>query len=226
MSVAATLTVPTAPIRYEATGETPVADQAGSIELAGTRRRYGRNEEIFAEGEEADFVFKILSGTVRLYRVLADGRRQITAFHFAGDVVGLEPGKLRRMSAETVSDCEIVATPRQTMFHHAEQNNAYARQLWSNAVFELAEAQDHLLLLGRQTATERVVSFLADMAKRQGSRNAVNLAMSRQDIADYLGLTIETVSRTITQLAERGALEIATSRQITLRNGAMRLLDS
>ena len=198
----------------------------GAVEFAGARRRYRRNEEIFGEGDEADYVYRILSGTVRLYRVLSDGRRQIAAFQFAGDTFGIEPTDFRHLSAETVTECEIVATPRQTMFRYAERDGNFARQLWAHAVSDLAEAHDHMLLLGRQTAAEKVVSFLVEMAKRQGSGNVVNLAMSRQDMADYLGLTIETVSRTLTHLEERGVLEVTTSRRIVLYGGAARMLDS
>jgi CRP/FNR family nitrogen fixation transcriptional regulator len=172
-----------------------------SAEPTGARSRYSRNEEIFGEGDPAEFVYRVASGTVRLYRLLSDGRRQISGFCFVGDTFGLTAGEDHWQSAEAVTDCEIVATPRQAIFRQAEQNASFAYGLWTQTAAELAVANEHLMMLGRQTAVER-------------------LPMSRQDIADYLGLTIETVSRTLTHLQERGVLEVATSRKIALRQPA------
>jgi CRP/FNR family nitrogen fixation transcriptional regulator len=191
-----------------------------SAEPTGARSRYSRNEEIFGEGDPAEFVYRVASGTVRLYRLLSDGRRQISGFCFVGDTFGLTAGEDHWQSAEAVTDCEIVATPRQAIFRQAEQNASFAYGLWTQTAAELAVANEHLMMLGRQTAVERVASFLLGMAKRQGDDEFVTLPMSRQDIADYLGLTIETVSRTLTHLQERGVLEVATSRKIALRQPA------
>ena len=121
-------------------------------------------------------------------------------------LVGIEPGATHSSSAEAVTDCEIVATPRNAVFRRAENDHAFSHELWQSAVAELAGARQHMLVLGCQSALERVASFLLEMP------------MCRQDIADYLGLTIETVSRTITQLTERGAIEVPSSRTIVLRN--------
>ncbi len=187
------------------------------VEPNGAPTRYSRNEEIYGEGDPAEFVYRIVSGTVRLYRLLSDGRRQIGGFCFAGDSFGLTAGEDHWQSAEAVTDCEIVATPRQVIFRQAERDASFAYQLWTKTAAELAGASDHLMLLGRQTAVERVAAFLLGMAKRQGGGESVTLPMSRQDIADYLGLTIETVSRTLTSLQERGVVEVSTSRKIVLR---------
>lgn len=188
----------------------------------GAVSRYARNEEIFGEGDPAEFIYRIRSGTVRLSRILADGRRMIGSFVFAGDSFGIEAGDEHSFSAEAVSDCEIVATPRLVVFRRAESDHAFSHQLWQAAVSELAGARRHMLVLGCQSALERVSSFLLDMARRNASGDRiVTLPMSRQDIADYLGLTIETVSRTITQLTERGAIEVPSSRTIVLRNPSL-----
>ncbi len=196
-------------------------DDGGLAEIQGAATRYARNEEIFGEGDEAEFVYRVKSGTVRLYRVLADGRRQIGAFHFAGDVFGLEAGAEHAFSAEAVTDCEMVATPRLTVFRRAEGDVDFSRLLWTRAVSELASARDHMLLLGRQTAMERVAAFLLEMASKSRAAGIVTLPMSRQDIADYLGLTIETVSRTLTLLTDQGTIEIPSSRTIRLRDPAV-----
>lgn len=196
----------------------------GMLSLAGSRMGYRRGEEIFGEGEDAGFCYRILSGTVRQYRILADGRRQVSAFLFAGDMFGLDADEQRRMSADAVTDCEVVATPRQVVFRHAEQSVEFAKMLWIKAARDLALAQDHMLLLGRQSAAERIMYFLSDLARRQGNRSVVELTMSRQDIADHLGLTIETVSRMLTTLEDRGAIELTAQRRITLRmNVGLRL---
>ncbi len=202
---------------------TPDVDD--DFEMTGSRSHYGRNEEIFGEGDPADFVYRVTSGTVRLYRLLSDGRRQIAGFCFAGDSFGFTAGEDHWQSAEAVTDCEVIATPRQAIFRQAEQNPSFAYHLWKKTAEQLAGASEHMMLLGRQTAVERVASFLLGMAERQGETEQVTLSMSRQDIADYLGLTIETVSRTLTQLQEQGVVALTGSRHIAFRQpGALRRL--
>lgn len=193
-------------------------DAAGAF--TGAPSHYGRNELIFGERDPAEYVYRVQCGAVRLFRVLSDGRRQIGAFYFTGDIFGLEPGDEHSFSAESIGDSEIVVTSRQTVFRLAEHDSAFARQLWNRAAADLATARDHMLLLGRQTATERVAAFLMAMAEREHSERLVALPMSRQDIADYLGLTIETVSRTLTLLTGRMLIDVPTSRRILLRDPA------
>jgi CRP/FNR family transcriptional regulator, nitrogen fixation regulation protein len=169
----------------------------------------------------------VLSGAVRIYRVLSDGRRQIDAFCLPGDMFGLELGLEHRLSAEAITDCELVATPRQTVLRQMAQSNDFAQQLWKRAAGDLARAQDHILLLGRKTAMERVAAFLLEMAERSGGDGIVTLPMSRTDIADYLGLTIETVSRSLARLAGRSTVQLKASRRIALRDpGALRRLNA
>ncbi|MCC6737038.1 MAG: helix-turn-helix domain-containing protein [Bauldia sp.] len=211
MTASARLTAPFSPV--------PAAVAANGLAgLPGAVTKYARNAEIFGEGDEADFVYRVRSGTVRLTRILPDGRRMIGSFHFAGESFGIEPGATHSSSAEAVTDCEIVATPRNAVFRRAENDHAFSHELWQSAVAELAGARQHMLVLGCQSALERVASFLLEMAERSPVAGVLSLPMSRQDIADYLGLTIETVSRTITQLTERGAIEVPSSRTIVLRN--------
>lgn len=187
----------------------------------GTVVRYARNEEIFSEGHPADFIYRVRSGSVRIFRVLSDGRRMIESFRFTGDSFGIEPTEQHSLSAEAVTDTEIVATPRTLVVRRSESDQAFSRELWHAAVAELAEARKHMLVLACQSAIERVGSFLVEIAERNGTGDAVNLTMCRQDIADYLGLTIETVSRTITELAERGAIEVPSARRILLRDRSL-----
>ena len=159
------------------------------------------------------------SGAVRTYKVLTDGRRQIGAFYLPGDVFGLESGDLHPFSAEAVSDAKILVVKRSALVARAARENDVARQLWAITGRELQRVQDHLLALIK-TAEERVVSFLLQMAKRLSTTNQIELPMSRQDIADYLGLTIETVSRAMSHLESTAAIELPSSRRVILRNRA------
>jgi CRP/FNR family nitrogen fixation transcriptional regulator len=189
----------------------------GWLELLGVPMSFARNAEIYGEEEPADYLYKVVSGTVRTYKVLNDGRRQIGAFYFPGDIFGLETGEEHTFSAEAITDCKVLVIKRSAVIGLAARDNEVARQLWALTSRELRRVQDHILLLIK-TAEERVVSFLLEMAARRPGTNAVELPMSRQDIADYLGLTIETVSRTLSQLEDTAAIELPSSRRIVLRN--------
>ena len=189
---------------------------AGAIEMMGTLMSFGRNSEIYGEGEPADYLYKVVSGTVRTSKILADGRRQIGSFHLPGDVFGLEVGDDHAFSAEAITETKVLVVRRSALFGLASRDGNVARQMWTQAGNELTRVQDHIMLLVK-TAQERVVGFLLEMADRTLHQDAVELPMSRQDIADYLGLTIETVSRTLTTLESDGAIELPTSRCVMLR---------
>ena len=188
-----------------------------SISLMGATMPYSRDAEIYGENEPADYVYRVISGAVRTYKVLGDGRRQIGAFYLPGDIFGLEAGDEHSFSAEAISDAKILVVKRSALLALAERESEVARQLWSVTGEELRRVQDHILLLIK-TAKERVSSFLLEMAKRRPSGNDVELPMSRQDIADYLGLTIETVSRTLTELENSASIKLASARHIVLRD--------
>jgi CRP-like cAMP-binding protein len=191
--------------------------EIGTIELMGAPMSFARNAEIYGENEPADYLYKVASGTVRTYKVLVDGRRQIGAFYLPGDIFGLETGDEHTFSAEAISDCKIIVIKRSAVDALAARNNDVAREMWALTARELQRVQEHILMLIK-SAQERVAGFLLEMANRASGSGAVELPMSRQDIADYLGLTIETVSRTLTQLEKNAAIEVPTSRRIVLRN--------
>jgi CRP/FNR family transcriptional regulator, nitrogen fixation regulation protein len=193
------------------------APQAGAIELMGALMTFARNSEIYGENEPADYLYKVVSGTVRTYKVLVDGRRQIGGFHLPGDMFGFESGDEHTFSAEAITDCKILVIRRSAVITLAARDNDVAQQMWALTARELQRVQDHIMVLIK-SARERVASFLLEMAGRAAGGGAVELPMSRQDIADYLGLTIETVSRTLTQLEKTAAIELPTSRRIVLRN--------
>jgi CRP/FNR family nitrogen fixation transcriptional regulator len=176
-----------------------------------------RNSEVFGEDEPADYIYKVISGCVRTYRILSDGRRQITGFYLAGEVFGLAFGAKHTESAEAISDSKIAVLKRRALEAAADRNPAVARDLFTLTGHELRRVQNRILLL-IESAQERVVGFLLEMAERLGAERTFELPMSRQDIADYLGLTIETVSRTLTTLQSAAAIEVGASRRIVLRN--------
>jgi CRP/FNR family transcriptional regulator, nitrogen fixation regulation protein len=192
----------------------------GSPELAGIPIAYDRNAEIYGEGEAADYIYKVVTGAVRSYKVLNDGRRQINAFYLPGDLFGLELGDEHTWSAESIAGCTILMVKRSAVLCASERDAEIARQLWSLTAGELDGARNHGLLLIK-SAQERVAAFLLEMSRRLAGSDSVELPMGRQDIADYLGLTIETVSRTLTQLESTGTIELPASRRIVLRDRSM-----
>ncbi|RFB76475.1 helix-turn-helix domain-containing protein [Methylovirgula sp. 4M-Z18] len=187
---------------------------------AGTVLQFSGNSEIYGEGDAADCVFKVMSGVVRTCKFLSDGRRQINAFYVAGDLFGLEAGDVYRLTAEAINDCVLVAYRRSHLEKGAAQDSRLARQMFSHAMRHMVRAQDHALLLGRKTALEKVAAFLTEWAQHSPDSQNVTLEMSRQDMADYLGLTIETVSRTLSQLEHSGVIEILVARQIKIKRQA------
>jgi CRP-like cAMP-binding protein len=187
--------------------------------LMGATVSYLRHTEIYGQDEPAEYLYKVVSGTVRTYTILSDGRRQIGGFYLPGDIFGLEFADEHSLSAETITDAKILLIKRSMLNALAGHNAAIARELFALVGHELQRVQERMLLLIK-SAQERVASFLLEMAARVPGGNCIELPMSRQDIADYLGLTIETVSRTLTSLESCAAIEVPTSRRIVLRNRA------
>jgi CRP/FNR family nitrogen fixation transcriptional regulator len=193
------------------------AAEAG-IPLNGSVLHFAPDRRIYAEGDEARSFYKVASGVVRTCQFLSDGRRQIDAFHQAGDVFGFEAGAVHRLSAEAVSGCTVVAYRRRGTETAIAGDDRIARQFFDHAMSCLARARAHCLLLGRGSAAQKIAAFLMEMAKRGASDCVVELAMSRQDIADYLGLTIETVSRTLSQMERDGLIALPTTRRVVLKS--------
>ncbi|TFV80411.1 cyclic nucleotide-binding domain-containing protein [Bradyrhizobium frederickii] len=179
---------------------------------------YRRGTEVFGEGEEADYVYQIVSGAIRTYKMLSDGRRQINLFHLAGDMFGLENGTSHRFTAEAVTHANVRITSRSSLLDtiaHQEQGQA---SLLSLVTRNLQHAENHMLLLGRKTALEKLAAFLLEMDERLAHPNVISLPMNRRDIADYLGLTLETVSRAFSILRDDKMLRFdgQTQRQLVL----------
>jgi CRP/FNR family transcriptional regulator, nitrogen fixation regulation protein len=179
---------------------------------------YKKGTEIYGEREPAEYVYQVKAGAVRSHKLLSDGRRQIGAFHLAGDIFGLENGGEHRFTAEAIVDTTVRLIKRHSLEIVAESDPIVARNLLNMTTTNLQHAEDHMLLLGRKTSLERVAAFLLEMDKRLTAAGVLALPMSRRDIADYLGLTLETVSRALSRLHELGILGFIgnTQRQIVL----------
>jgi CRP/FNR family transcriptional regulator, nitrogen fixation regulation protein len=190
----------------------------GHAGIVVTEFSYKKDEEIYGEDEASDYVYQVVRGSVRSYKLLSDGRRQIGAFDLPGDVFGLESGPVHRLTAEAVGDTTVRLVKRQSLERGAEVAVNVARSLWTMTAGELRHAENHMLLLGRKNAMERVASFLLEMDRRLAVAGMMALPMCRRDIGDYLGLTLETVSRALSQLHDEGVLGFSGARQIVLRN--------
>jgi CRP/FNR family nitrogen fixation transcriptional regulator len=193
-------------------------DPARRAPELGTTRSFCKDEEIFAEGDRAAFFYKVVSGAVRTSKLLSDGRRQIDAFHLPGDIFGIETGDEHRFGAEALGDVTVVTYRRCSLETLSLSHGAFSQQVVAAMMRSLERAQNHMLLLGRKTAMEKIATFLLDLASRMAD-DSIDLPMSRTDIADHLGLTIETVSRSLTQLERKGVIELpAHRRSIVLRD--------
>lgn len=193
-----------------------------------TRRTFEADEEIYTEGDRAAYFYRVVSGAVRSYRLLSDGRRQIDGFHFPGDIFGIEASDEHRLSAEAVTGSVLAVHRRSDRDALAQDAGALARDVVDSMMRALGRAQDHMMLLGRKSAKERIASFLLGLAERLDAAGVVDLPMSRADIADHLGLTVESVSRSLTQLERAGIIELpAHRRTVVLRDkAALRRLDA
>jgi CRP/FNR family transcriptional regulator, nitrogen fixation regulation protein len=198
-------------------GLNTIAVQRG---LNGIRMAYASNTEIFGEGEPAEYLYEVVRGLVRNCKILDDGRRQITGFHVPGEVFGLEPDDEHHFSAEAVTDAIILAVKRSALMRLAACDVHFAHQLWTVTARDHQRIQNHIVVLGCMKARQRVAAFLLFMVPRSPGEDEIELSMSRQDIADFLGLTIETVSRTITQFEQEALIGIASTRRIVIRDRA------
>ena len=189
----------------------PYPASGGAMQRLGVRMTFAKGEEIFGQDEEADLIYSVVTGAVRTTRLLSDGRRQIGNFYYPGDLIGFETGATHRFSADALSDSVILMVKRSAL-NTIDHNGDLERAIWEGTRRELERTQEHLLVLGRKTACEKVASVLMDIADRAESDDVV-LPMGRQDMADYLGLTIETVSRMVTQLQGSHIVEFTGSRR-------------
>ncbi len=175
---------------------------------------------VIREGEAAHALFNVVRGSVKLFKLLPNGRRQITGFLFPGDFLGIALNETYAYNAEALEPLELCRLPRRKLEAMLASMPRLERKLLGTTAHELAAAQDQMVLLGRKTALERVASFLVSLSRRAARRGQpdtrLDIPMSRTDIADYLGLTTETVSRSLTSLRRAGLIELGARDRIVI----------
>ena len=175
-------------------------------------------QAVFFEGDESAYLFNVVTGAIRLSKLMPDGRRQIVGFLFSGDVLGLSIAEVYAYTAEALSETTLCRFKRTSLSRMMERFPKLEHRLLDLASNELTQAQDHLLILGRKTATERLCTIILRLAERlgrsDGAGSTIELPMTRQDLGDYAGLTTETVSRTISHLRKEGAIDTPDLRTI------------
>ncbi|HVY98724.1 MAG TPA: helix-turn-helix domain-containing protein [Dongiaceae bacterium] len=187
-----------------------------ALQAIGATVRVAKNASLFQEGEPSQHVYKVISGAIRTCRMLMDGRRQIADFFLPGDFFGLDWQATHGFTAEALADTVVISYPRRQLEALAERTPAIQRLLMSMLCKGLAATQEHVVMLGRQTAHERLAWFLLRVKERSGGGSEIDVPMSRMDIADYLGLTIETVSRGVSEFKRRHYISAVSAHQFRL----------
>jgi CRP-like cAMP-binding protein len=196
----------------------PSRNPLDALDTLGTRMTVKRGQEIYAEGADAGACYKLVSGSVRLVKLMSDGQRQICEFLVPGDMLGFETQEEYYFSAEAVTDVVLMRYARRNAELLINQDPAAARFVRSMTAATLQGAYERMVLLCHKSAQERVAWFLLEMADRSHVHGdgCVELPMTRSDIADYLGMVIETVSRVLTQLKQNGVIAMKSVNRIVL----------
>lgn len=181
--------------------------------ISATRVRTLRaGQRVFCEGDTSEFVYQVLEGVVRTSKLMANGRRQVLAFGYPDDIVGLSHDCRYHNDCEAVTPSKVLVLKKNACSAGIEREPALFDRLLKLAACEVSNMQEHFMMLGRKSAAEKMASFLLALASRAGKveNGSIHLAlpMSRTDIADFLGLTVETVSRTLTTFRKKGAIEL------------------
>ena len=199
-------------------------DGRSRLALMAAAKHVEAKQPIFYQGDAADTLYEVLSGAVKLYKLLPDGRRLVTGFFFAGDIIGLSLRQTYAYTAEAITDAGLRPISRSRLERVMHDNPGMAKRLLECASDELEQAHEQMVLLGRKTPVEKVCSFLLAIARRQSGGHdiedretaGVRLPMPRADIADYLGLTVETVCRVLSRLKREGLITVSHARDIGL----------
>jgi CRP/FNR family transcriptional regulator len=175
-------------------------------------RRLSPHEHLFHEGDREGNIYRIERGLVRLYKLLNDGRRQIISFRFPGDVLGSDTVAEQYCSAEAVTEVTLRSLPREAAHRRMKSEPAFTSEIIELLSQELANTRSQITVLNRRSAIEKLAAFVLELWRRQSAKsssgNRLRLELSRTDIADFLGLTIETVSRNLTKLRQRGIIDL------------------
>ena len=190
------------------------------METVGSTMRFARNATIYSKGDAARYSYKVIEGAVRLSRIFADGRRQIVNFFLPDETFGIELSEEYTATAEAVSDVVALRCPRLCISQMTEGDPDISQKRLAMLSKSLAAAEQHVAMLGHQSAKERVASFFLalEMQRRPEFEHTLELPLSRQDIADYLGLTIETTCRALSELKRLRIIEAPSRRKIVIRD--------
>ncbi|HUN41345.1 MAG TPA: helix-turn-helix domain-containing protein [Acetobacteraceae bacterium] len=201
---------PTRAIPTVAPHQPATPDALDLLEQFGTTVAVQRDHEIHGQGDTTEYCWRILSGCVRTVKLMEDGRRQVAEFLFPGDLLGLDDLGTHDFAAEAVTDVTLRRYPRRMVESLADSHTALARRLRAMALSNLRNAHDRMVMLGRKTAVEKVASFVLEMQRRAATpgRGVVDVPMSRTDVADHLGLTVETVCRILAHLKREGTVKL------------------
>jgi CRP-like cAMP-binding protein len=191
-------------------------NEGDQLEALGTVVTVGAGAEIYGEGDEACAWYRVRSGVLRICKLLPDGRRQVEDFLFAGDFFGLETGDEHRFAAEAVTPATVIRYVRPRLKALAASDAAVAARLLNVTLAQLGKTYERMTLLGRKSAEEKLTTFLIEMADRSSDPRVIHLSMSRIDIADYLGLTVETVSRTFSALKKAGTIALPNAQHVII----------
>jgi len=197
-------------------------DDLKALHKIGSRMHFARGETIFSEGDSAEYAYKIASGTVRLCKHMSDGRRQIAQFIFPGEFFSFMDLKEHSFTAEAVNDVVLLCYPQKQIERLGEERLTLRKRFAEVLTRRVRDIQNHLVMLGRQTAKERVAAFLVHVIEHMSidKNGLMELPMSRQDMADYLGLTIETVCRVLSLMKRERLIDIPNLHQLVIKNTA------
>lgn len=207
-------------------GKSGIGSPAGANEdlqllhRIGSRLHFDRGETVFNEGDPAEYAYRVVSGAVRLCKHMSDGRRQIAQFLLPGDFFSFMELSEHSFTAEAVADTVLICYPQRQIERLGEERLSLRKRFTALLTKRVRDIQNHLVMLGRQTAKEKVASFLVVLIEHDGCENGalLDVPMSRQDIADYLGLTIETVCRVLSAMKREGLIGIPNLHQLIVKN--------
>lgn len=186
------------------------------LDLASNIRRIRTGETLYVEGDAAPYCYQIIRGVVKEYNTLEDGRRQVTDFYGVGELFGISEQHEQLHTAEAITDCTFYSYPRDRFMHAVSSSPKLSQCFVDTLMVRLHRARKRIVMLGRMTAMQRVTSFLLRLSEEQQTCDDIHLQMSRQDIADHLGLTIETVCRVLTELKKRGLVVMPSARLFSI----------
>ena len=199
-------------------------DQLNIFSKISSEKEFKNKQTVFLQEEESKNLYNITQGNIKIYKLLRDGRIQIIGFLYPGDFFGSYKKGKYNYSAESIGDVKLCVFKQEVLDNYLEKNMNLAKELLHMTSHELTLAQDRIGILGKLNANQRMAAFILNISKQRArigwQDNPISLPMVRQDIADYLGLTLETVSRELTKLKTSNLIKVLSSSQIYLRDKA------